>query len=279
MPLLDDIDFPNPLTSPFTDDNGYTWDWSGTTWNRRTQGMVEEAPIDTVPYVRKDAAWVAGMINDPGAASTIYARQNGAWVEVVDAGTGLTDAPVDGTGYLRKNAGWVTPTIADMPVVQAELDGKAALSHNHTLSDVIDSGAMAAEGDAPDASSYARKLGAWVAITPAAGITFSESVTILSPQDTDDATLFYSEAAITVSQIHAHLQGTTNAVINIRFAALRNAVGTKVFTVDQTITSLPGVHLNPNTAAIPAGSWVWLDIVSVTDTPDMLHVTVSFGQD
>ena len=280
MPLLDNIDFPSPLSTPFTDDNGYTWDWAGTTWERRTKGFIGEAPIDATPYVRIDADWQQGMFSDPGATDVIYARKNGGWIEVIDAGTGITDAPTDSKFYGRKDAAWVEPSIADMPVIQAELDSKADASHTHVLADITDSDAMAAEADAPDASTYGRKLGAWVALTPAAGIVFNESITIINPQDTDDGTLLFTTAAITLTKLNAHIVGAgTSVTSNIQFAATRDGIGTDVFNADIVLDQESGESAVPDSASIPANSWIWLNIVSVSGAPEMLHVTLTYSQD
>lgn len=279
MPL-NNIDFPDPAATPFTDDNGYTWDWDVTKWVRRTQGIVEEAPIDGEPYVRKDAAWVQGVEADPEALDILYVRRNGGWYQVVDVGSGITDAPSDGTAYLRKDAGWSNPVTADFPDFQTSLDGKADLVHDHVAADVTDLGAMATTADAPDASSYLRTLGGWVPYTPGTGLWLNQGITVINPQATDDGTILYTGKAITLQNVAAHIVGTTNVVFNIYFASARNSgAPTKVFTSDVTVTSEAGVTPAMNNTSIPINSWVWVEVVSVLDTPDMFHASFNYTQD
>lgn len=279
MPL-DNIDFPDPATTPFTDDNGYTWDWDVTKWVRRTQGIVPEAPSDGEPYLRKDAGWVQGVEADPEVLDVLYVRRNGGWYQVVDVGSGITDAPSDGTAYMRKNATWVNPVTADFPSFETALDGKADLVHTHVAADVTDLGTMATKNDAPDASSYLRTAGGWVPYAPGTGLYLTQGVTIINPEATDDATVMFTDKAITLQNIATHITGTTSVTFNIRFATSRDAVSpTNAFTADVVVTSEAGVTPAINNASIPINSWIWLEIVSISGTPDMFHASINFTQD
>ena len=278
MPL-DNIDFPDPAATPFLDDNGYTWDWVSTSWVRRTKNTVNEAPQDTKVYGRVDADWEEVTPIDPAGAGVLYVRKDGAWYEVIDVGSGITDAASDGTAYLRKDAAWVNPVVADFPDFVSELATKSDVGHAHVLADISDAGALAALNDAPvDGSQYMRKDGVWSPYVPGVDLHMSQGVSIINPQDTDDATLFYTTKAITLQNVAAHIVGTTNVVCNIYFAPTRNGAGTKVFTSDVTVTSEAGVTPTMNTTGIPINSWVWLEVVSVADTPEMFHLTLNYTQ-
>ena len=273
------IDFPDSSETPFTDPNSAIWDWNGVGWVKRNTTYITEATADGTPYVRKDGAWVAGVEADPEATDVLYVRRNGGWYQVTDVGSGITDAPSDGTAYLRKDAAWANPVVADIPALQAALDAKSDTGHTHVMADVTDAGTLATVNDAPDASLYARSAGVWTAITPASSITMHSALTIMNPEDTDDGTLFFTPVAITVADIRALIQGTTNVVFNLYYGATRNGAGTKLFTVDKTVTTEAGVQLVPDTANIPVNSYVWCEVVSVSGTPTQFHVSMAYTQD
>ena len=66
---------------------------------------IEEALSDGTPYNRKNAAWVSAVDEAP-VDSFIYGRKDGDW-EIVGSGI-FVEAPVDGETYGRENGEWVT---------------------------------------------------------------------------------------------------------------------------------------------------------------------------
>jgi hypothetical protein len=111
--------------------------------------------------------------------------------------------------------------------------------------------------------------------------TLSRSITIPDPEAADDATMFFTPVAITVSDVRSHIEGATNVVFNISHASTRTGTALDVFSSDITLTSTAGQSNNSgfNDATIPANSWVWLDIVSVSGTPTLFHATVIYTED
>ena len=111
--------------------------------------------------------------------------------------------------------------------------------------------------------------------------TSSKSITIPDPVATDDATIFYTEHAITVADVRSHITGTTNVVFNIQHASTRTGTPINVFTSNITLTSTAGQSNNTgfNDNTIPAGSWVWLNVASVSGTPTMFHATLIYSID
>jgi hypothetical protein len=111
--------------------------------------------------------------------------------------------------------------------------------------------------------------------------TLSRSVTIVDPVATDDATLFFTPVAITITDVRSHITGTTNVVFNIGHAATRTGTQLDVFTSDITLTSTAGQSNASgfSDATIPANSWVWLEVVSVSGTPTFFHSTVIYTED
>jgi hypothetical protein len=111
--------------------------------------------------------------------------------------------------------------------------------------------------------------------------TLSKSVSIPDPTASDDATIFFTPVAITVTDVRSHITGTTNVVFNIGHASTRTGTQLDVFTSDITLTSTSGQSNSTgfNDATIPANSWVWLDVVSVSGTPTQFHATVIYTED
>lgn len=111
--------------------------------------------------------------------------------------------------------------------------------------------------------------------------TLRESVTIVDPTDADDVTLFFTPVAITITDVRSHITGTTNVVFNIQHASTRTGTGLNVFTSDITLTSTSGQSNNTgfNDATIPANSWVWVNIASVSGTPSMFHASLMYTED
>jgi hypothetical protein len=113
------------------------------------------------------------------------------------------------------------------------------------------------------------------------GLRGSKGITIADPVAADDATLFFTSVAITVGAVHSHITAGTNVVFNVHHAATRTGTGLLVFTANITLTSTAGQTNNSGftDATIPANSWVWLDIVSVSGAVTMFHATVDYTED
>ena len=107
------------------------------------------------------------------------------------------------------------------------------------------------------------------------------SATVVDPVATDDMTLFFTPVAITVTDVRSHITGTTNVVFNIQHASTRTGTGLDVFTSDITLTSTAGQSNSTgfNDATIPANSYVWVEVVSVSGTPTRFHATVIYTED
>jgi hypothetical protein len=107
------------------------------------------------------------------------------------------------------------------------------------------------------------------------------SVTIVDVANTDDPTLFFTSVAITVQAVHSHITAGTNVVFNVGHAATRTGSQLDVFTADITLTSTAGQTNNSgfNDATIPANSWVWVDVVSVSGAVTHFHATVEYTED
>ncbi len=108
-----------------------------------------------------------------------------------------------------------------------------------------------------------------------------KAITIVDIVATDDATFLFTTVAITVIATHAHRVAGTNVVYNVKHAPNRDDAGLDVFAADITLTSTEG-QTNAagfDDATIPANSWVWLDVVSVSGSVTMFGIVLGYNED
>jgi hypothetical protein len=68
------------------------------------------AAEETHTHTESDITDLQSYLTDADSDGNLYARQDGAWVEVADT-TGIADAESNGYPYIRKDEGWVRPAI------------------------------------------------------------------------------------------------------------------------------------------------------------------------
>jgi hypothetical protein len=111
----------------------------------------------------------------------------------------------------------------------------------------------------------------------------SKHITVENPGASEDLTVFFTEKAITISEIRAVLRGSASPSVTwtIRHSTDRSAVGNEVVTGGTTTTSTTtGDDVTSfNDATIPADSFVWLETTAQSGTVDELHVTIVFSED
>ncbi len=113
----------------------------------------------------------------------------------------------------------------------------------------------------------------------------SKSISIESPTSSEDITLFFTNVAITITEMRAVLNnGTTTPSVTwtIRHHASDRAnVGTEVVTGGTTTTSVTtGSDVTSfNDATIPADSFVWFVTTAKSGTVPMFSVTVIYDED
>lgn len=115
-------------------------------------------------------------------------------------------------------------------------------------------------------------------------IVFTKAITIESPTSSEDITLFFTDDAITVTQLNAVLangSATPSVTWTIRHSTDRSATGNEVVTSGTTTTSITsGSEVTSfNDATIPAGSWVWLETTAQSGTVPELSVSVEYTRD
>lgn len=109
-----------------------------------------------------------------------------------------------------------------------------------------------------------------------------KAITIESPTASEDITLFFTDDAITITQLNAVSVGTTPSVTyTIRHGSDRSAAGNEVVTSGSTTTSTTtGDEVTSfNDATIPAGSWVWLETTATSGTVTNTNITIEYTVD
>lgn len=105
-------------------------------------------------------------------------------------------------------------------------------------------------------------------------------ITVEHPVTGDVFTLFYTEVTITISKLFAVLRGLSNPSVSftLKFASNQEDAGTEVvmggISVTNKSTGLTiDLFSNP---VIPAGSFLWIELSSVSPDTDSFHVTMSY---
>jgi hypothetical protein len=107
----------------------------------------------------------------------------------------------------------------------------------------------------------------------------THGITIEAPTSGDDISWFYTDVAITVTQLTSVCTGTsTSSVVTVRHGTDRSAAGTIVNTA--TITALTSVEdTTMADATIPANSWIWVEIGTTSATTASVSVTMEYTED
>ncbi len=110
----------------------------------------------------------------------------------------------------------------------------------------------------------------------------SKSITIESPDNAEDITFFFTNKAITITEIRAVRVGGTTATWTVRHESTpdRTQTGIEVVTGGTTTTSATaGSDVTTfNDATIPADSFVWIETSGTVDV-DELHITIFYTED
>jgi hypothetical protein len=209
------------------------------------------------------------------------------------AGTDLDCKPASGTNTL---------TCTMSPALSAQGEGttiKLIPFANNTGAVTLDAGpgamavetglsaALSADDLAAGAPVWLRSTGTeWRIIGPAPSVVkivpMTKAVTVESPTASEDITLFYTDEAITITQMNAVIAGTGTPSVTwtVRHNSDRTATGAEVVTSGTATTSqTTGSEVTSfNDATIPADSWVWLETTAMT-TATMLNVTIKYTRD
>lgn len=112
---------------------------------------------------------------------------------------------------------------------------------------------------------------------------FSKSITIESPSASEDISMFFTNKAITITEMRAVLTGSSTPSVTwtVRHASDRSAAGAEVVTSGTTTTSTTsGDDVTTfNDADIPADSHVWVETTAQSGTVDSLAITIFYTID
>lgn len=113
---------------------------------------------------------------------------------------------------------------------------------------------------------------------------FSKSITVEDPTASEDITMFFTNKAITITEMRAVLLGSSTPSVTwtIRHHATdRSNAGNEVVTSGTTTTSTTGGSdvTSFNDATIPADSFVWLETTAQSGTVDEIGITIFYTID
>jgi len=112
---------------------------------------------------------------------------------------------------------------------------------------------------------------------------FSKSITVESPSNAEDISMFETGKAITITEIRAVLRGSSTPSVTwtIRHGTDRSAAGTEAVTGGTTTTSTTtgDTVTTFNDATIIADSFVWLETTAQSGTVDEMNITVKYTID
>lgn len=110
-----------------------------------------------------------------------------------------------------------------------------------------------------------------------------KSITIESPTSSEDISMFFTNKAITVTEMRAVLVGSSTPSVTwtVRHGTDRNGTGAEVVTSGTTTTSTTtGSDVTSfNDATIVADSFVWLETTAQSGTVGQLHITIFYTED
>ena len=113
---------------------------------------------------------------------------------------------------------------------------------------------------------------------PGAGDVGSKALSMAPAVVSGNKPCFYTENGFLVSRMQASLRGSAVPSVNwtVRFAPTRDAVGTEIIEGGETSNDLANgnSHLLFSNSAIPANSFVWLEVTAVGGTVDEFGVTI-----
>lgn len=104
-----------------------------------------------------------------------------------------------------------------------------------------------------------------------------KSLTIATPRTNDSFTIFRTDAETTISSVIALVSGSNPSVsYEIRYGFDRSSSGLLAIIPDTVTNTTTGDSATVQNQPIPANSYVWLVVTSVSGTVSELNVTLAF---
>lgn len=112
----------------------------------------------------------------------------------------------------------------------------------------------------------------------------SKHITVESPSNSEDITLFFTDEALIITKIVAVLTGSSSPSLTwtLRFHSDRSNAGTEIVTGGTTIDSNGGGTSTGqsitsfNNASISANNWVWFKTTAQSGTVNKIHITIFY---
>lgn len=187
-----------------------------------------------------------------------------------------TDVALFGFAGAGNLAVWNQNSTGDV-VLLAGLSGGVVKSVNDHE---FDDGIIDVNGDLGTAGEVLTTTGTSVDWQPLPAQT--KAVSVEDPTNAENITMFFTDVAITITQVNDVVQGTTPSLTwNIEHATTRNSVSPNtLFGTDRATTSESGAETTTfSDATIPAGSWIWLTTSAQSGTTDEFNVTIMYTYD
>jgi hypothetical protein len=198
-------------------------------------------------------------------------HQNGGSDEIATASPAANAIPKAGAGSTL-DAGWV-PDGADGSAIHD--NQSAEISAVTEKTSPVDADLLLIEDSA--ASNAKKKI--QIGNLPKRR---EKSITIESPTSSEDISAFFTNRAITISEIRAVVRGSSPSVTwTVRHGTDRSAAGSEAVTGGTTTTSqTTGSDVASfNDATIVADSFVWIETTAQSGTVDELHITIFYDED
>lgn len=106
----------------------------------------------------------------------------------------------------------------------------------------------------------------------------TKSMTLTTPTNADNVTIFFTPEAITITSVRAVVVGSSPSVTyNVKYSTDRSAAGTSVTTAPAATTNTTtGVEATLDNTAVAANSYIWLTTSAKSGTVSDINVTVRY---
>jgi hypothetical protein len=218
--------------------------------------------------------WVNGASPAGGGGASVLS----------DLGDVTITTPQTGLALVYNGSVWTEANYSytDLDDIPASFTPSA---HSHTASAITDFDTEVSNNSSVVANTAKTSFPGFSTLLSDYGFTeapHSKSLTIESPTNAEDITLFYTDDAITITQINTVSRGISPSLTyTIRHASDRATTGTEVVTGGSTTTSASaGDEVTSfNDATIPAGSWIWLETTVQSGTVNETNITIEYTFD
>lgn len=219
--------------------------------------------VGTYYYVCGSHAQMNGRIDviDPAVASA-------QWVVASPSGKGFTGSA--GAIYQGDTA---PPNPANGQIWYNSETGKSYIYYTNPATTVsqfiLMSDPTVTDGD----TGYTGSFG----YTGSRGTISPRALSVIDPQSGDTRSFFYTDVALTVSEIRSVIVNGSSVEYEIVYASTKDAGSPTVIagetTTNVTVGSVPTI----TTSVIPANNWVWLNLVAVTGSVTEFTTNMKFS--